>query len=297
MQVDAASPAGLSLATLSSALGGPVSGALSISGSISTPKGVAALSSSAGRQLPPPLASPRAEPTTTSTQPPLSGLTGLVGPADTGSHASDNGSVGSSDRERDREQHRRTVLGGAPTLPSSISLGASLTAHSHSHSVSSSSRRTQVSEAYKIVTELFQKTLLKFGDRMPYTTTSSARRTQAQAVASAAASVFDSKGVCMCCIVICSCCVAVPSTPAISVPGAKSPTFAESPTLSAAKSEPQSAEDSGADELKGASAHILDANLVAILENLHKARQFEVPDIGEEDLVSLIEKLLQQHGR
>lgn len=40
----------------------------------------------------------------------------------------------------------------------------------------------------------------------------------------------------------------------------------------------------------------LDANLGRILDQLSQARQFEVPDVSETELVTMIRKLLLQYG-
>jgi len=45
-----------------------------------------------------------------------------------------------------------------------------------------------------------------------------------------------------------------------------------------------------------ASPPALDANLGRILDNLSQARQFEVPDVSEQDLVGMIRRLLMQYG-
>ena len=44
------------------------------------------------------------------------------------------------------------------------------------------------------------------------------------------------------------------------------------------------------------SSHLLDGHLPLILDNLHHARQFDVPDVSEPELVAMIQRILQQCG-
>jgi hypothetical protein len=74
------------------------------------------------------------------------------------------------------------------------------------------------------------------------------------------------------------------ATPAVGV----TVTNADGTTSTTVVTSPTSTSNNGGD--------ILNADLDHILHNLQHARQFEVPDISELDLVGLIEKVLAEHG-